>query len=934
MKSLLFRAMGYLVLLGGVIALSACAEDPSAPDAAGDAGPGEEEVVGLDGEDGEEFAEASEDGAGGQEQGGCIEAYPGQVLITEIMSRPEAAAGRPGQFIELYNKGYEALSMQGWQLRDGECGSAPLGLPAGVDFEAGDFVLLAFEDDGQINGGLEPDLLLAGISLESRLLFIVAGEVEVDRVAFNCTEWPNLAGVSMNLDPTKHDLMMNDLPGSWCAATSSYGDGDLGTPGPGNTVCVLPECGNGEREAQEQCDDGKNGDDQDGCRDDCSFSCQDPGSDCSDSPGDCLKPVCMVNTLGQDCGNVPDDEDRPAAEGDCSEGMCVDGTASQRNRADGIACDNQSGVPGDYCREGVCIDPVCGDEWKGSLEECDDGNTDGGDGCSSDCLLEFCGNQEIDDGEQCDDGRNGDDLDGCLDFCSFTCQDPGRDCTDFPGDCLTPGCAANTFGQVCADEPADEDRPDDGKPCTVGECSEGVSSQLNRDDGSLCDNSAGLPGDYCQDGFCIDPICGDNIKGPLEACEDGNAEDGDGCSSNCELEFCGNGQPEGGEQCDDGKNGDDLDGCRDDCRFTCADPQADCSDVPGDCQAFVCVPNQLGQVCAQELDQADLPDDGNACTFDLCAANGVPSHPEVQDGLACNNQAGSAGDYCLSGACIDPICGDGIEGALEDCDDGNFDPCDGCLPTCQIHQNVCGDGITCPPTETCDDGNALPGDGCAPGCLRQPGSCPPDMVFVPAAPALGVSEPFCMDSYEASRADATAVGMGGDINKAVSQPGVIPWYTNPINATVFEQMQAACQAAGKRICAKEEFYSACSEAGQNSYVFGDVFDRETCNCVDTFCDDYCLAHDIAPCSTAANCGYTYYCFKVVPTWSFPSCTNSYGTFDINGNVWEVVPSATDARGYEVRGGAFNCASASARLQCSYNAGWTSLFAGFRCCRDY
>jgi hypothetical protein len=103
--------------------------------------------------------------------------------------------------------------------------------------------------------------------------------------------------------------------------------------------------------------------------------------------------------------------------------------------------------------------------------------------------------------------------------------------------------------------------------------------------------------------------------------------------------------------------------------------------------------------------------------------------------------------------------------------------------------------------------------------------------------------------------------------------------------------------------------------------------------VDTFCDDYCQENDIDPCNTGPNCGYAYYCFHAMPTGWFPDCTNGYGTLDLNGNLWEIVPSTSDPRGYEVRGGAFNCAGAATRLQCTFNAGWTGLFAGFRCCRD-
>ena len=31
-------------------------------------------------------------------------------------------------------------------------------------------------------------------------------------------------------------------------------------------------------------------------------------------------------------------------------------------------------------------------------------------------------------------------------------------------------------------------------------------------------------------------VCGDSKKGTVEQCDDGNADDGDGCSSTCEIE--------------------------------------------------------------------------------------------------------------------------------------------------------------------------------------------------------------------------------------------------------------------------------------------------------------------------------------------------------------------------------------------------------------
>ena len=62
------------------------------------------------------------------------------------------------------------------------------------------------------------------------------------------------------------------------------------------------------------------------------------------------------------------------------------------------------------------------------------------------------------------------------------------------------------------------------------------------------------------------PFCGDGSIDPGEECDDGGYVNGDGCSSNCVIEFCGDGIPQVGlgEQCDDG-NGSDGDGCSSAC---------------------------------------------------------------------------------------------------------------------------------------------------------------------------------------------------------------------------------------------------------------------------------------------------------------------------------------------------------------------------------
>ena len=214
-------------------------------------------------------------------------------------------------------------------------------------------------------------------------------------------------------------------------------------------------------------------------------------------------------------------------------------------------------------------------------------------------------------------------------------------------------------------------------------------------------------------------------------------------------------------------------------------------------------------------------------------------------------------------------------------------------------------------------------------------SCPDDMVLVPANPALGIDCAFCIDRYEASRSDATDSSQGSDTSIALSQAGVIPWNVNPMSWAAFEEMEAAAAAAGKRICTAAEWTAACSGNDDLTYAFGNEFDPLTCNCCDSFCAEYCADVGIAPgdCDTGANCGYVYYCYHVVPTGEFAACCSSDGAYDLNGNVWEVVSSSTDQRGYEIRGGAFNESGAAERLKCATNATWTNLFAGFRCCKD-
>ena len=82
-------------------------------------------------------------------------------------------------------------------------------------------------------------------------------------------------------------------------------------------------------------------------------------------------------------------------------------------------------------------------------------------------------------------------------------------------------------------------------------------------------------------------------------------------------------------------------------------------------------------------------------------------------------------------------------------------------------------------------------------------ACDFDEVCEAEAPAIKVGQ-VLVDSYEASRVNATAETTGTGITIACNYAQTIPWF----NAT-YEDARNACLDAGKRLCTKEEWVAAC-----------------------------------------------------------------------------------------------------------------------------
>ena len=154
--------------------------------------------------------------------------------------------------------------------------------------------------------------------------------------------------------------------------------------------------------------------------------------------------------------------------------------------------------------------------------------------------------------------------------------------------------------------------------------------------------------------------------------------------------------------------------------------------------------------------------DGGGFNVSSQCKGGIPCRIPEACGDGVNNQAGIEqcddgnvlpGDGC-NGACkVEPnwtcplqgpcmpnlVCGDGIRSAGEVCDDGNTKDGDGCSADCVVQDSAytCVPGQACVRvatcgnqrvdwlTETCDDGNTKGGDGCSANCVLERGwTCP------------------------------------------------------------------------------------------------------------------------------------------------------------------------------------------------------------------
>ena len=165
----------------------------------------------------------------------------GDVVISEILQNPAAVGDNEGEWFEVYNASGAPIDLMGWEIADAGSDSHVISLGESLIVAAGDYLVLGALGNQLLNGGAVVDYEYGGavdLSNSDDELYLSCAGLTVDAVEYDDgLDFPDPAGASMNLDPAYLDAGDNDDGGHWCEASSSFGDGDQGTPGAANDDC-------------------------------------------------------------------------------------------------------------------------------------------------------------------------------------------------------------------------------------------------------------------------------------------------------------------------------------------------------------------------------------------------------------------------------------------------------------------------------------------------------------------------------------------------------------------------------------------------------------------------------------------------------------------------------------------------------------------------
>jgi hypothetical protein len=164
----------------------------------------------------------------------------GDLLFTEVHRNPVAVTDANGEWFEIYNASGGEVDLAGLYVYDADSDSFTV---SGETLVAdGDYFVFGLNSDSGTNGGATVDYQYSGFSLgngDDELYMAESSSMatELDSLDWDDDYFPDNAGYSASLDPSYLDVDSNDHNPHWCDPSSTYGDGDYGTPGSSNDSC-------------------------------------------------------------------------------------------------------------------------------------------------------------------------------------------------------------------------------------------------------------------------------------------------------------------------------------------------------------------------------------------------------------------------------------------------------------------------------------------------------------------------------------------------------------------------------------------------------------------------------------------------------------------------------------------------------------------------
>lgn len=166
----------------------------------------------------------------------------GDLVITEVMRNPGKVNDSAGEWFEVLNQSGGDVDLDGLYVYDDGTNS----FTVSGTLLATDGMYVVFGNNGTTttNGGVSVDYIYSGSAMslgngddELSLAESKSKTTVFDEVVWSDDYYPDTSGASASLDQDYDTADENDHNGNWCDAVSSYGLGDLGTPGDANDSC-------------------------------------------------------------------------------------------------------------------------------------------------------------------------------------------------------------------------------------------------------------------------------------------------------------------------------------------------------------------------------------------------------------------------------------------------------------------------------------------------------------------------------------------------------------------------------------------------------------------------------------------------------------------------------------------------------------------------